>query len=131
MAALASSLARHSAHALPPSRTSFSELSHMGPAGLAPLPELPEAVTYLMDVVEECGGDLVRRCYWDIGDFSDWWRQYRAVPLGEQFTVGGWRWCGGVGCAAVWQGGVVVQGAGSKGSLCGQKSLGHHGCWGL
>lgn len=111
MATLASSLARQSGHAQSPSRTSFSELPHMAPPGLAPLHELPEAVTYLMDVVEECGGDLVRRCYWDIGDFSDWWRQYRAVPLGEQFTVGGW----GCGCRVVV---VVVRGGSAMFFIC-------------
>ncbi len=33
-------------------------------------------VTYLMDVLECSGPDLVRAAYWDWGDFSDLWSQY-------------------------------------------------------
>ncbi|KAI8469209.1 MAG: cell morphogenesis central region-domain-containing protein [Monoraphidium minutum] len=40
----------------------------------------PEATTYLMDVLEEVGGDAARRCYWDFGDWSDVWRDARPAP---------------------------------------------------
>jgi len=39
--------------------------------------ELP---TYLIDVLEEMGDDAVRRCYWDMGPWSDLLRVWR--PLG-------------------------------------------------
>lgn len=43
--------------------------------------ETPDAgVTYIMDVLEEVGADVARRCYWDFGDWSDLWRETKHVP---------------------------------------------------
>ena len=36
--------------------------------------------TYLIDVLEEMGDDAARRCYWDMGPWSDLLRVWR--PLG-------------------------------------------------
>jgi hypothetical protein len=33
-----------------------------------------------MDVLEEVGDDVARRCYWDFGDWSDLWRETKHVP---------------------------------------------------
>eukprot|EP00775_Hariotina_reticulata_P013221 gene13221-13351_t len=44
--------------------------------------ETPDAgVTCIMDVLEEVGADVARRCYWDFGDWSDLWRETKQVPL--------------------------------------------------
>ena len=37
--------------------------------------------TYLIDVLEEIGDDAARRCYWDMGPWSDLTRVWR--PLGK------------------------------------------------
>lgn len=51
--------------------------------------ETPEAgVTYIMDVLEEAGTDVARRCFWDFGDWSDLWRETKHVPLGVSLQVG-------------------------------------------
>ncbi|KAK9839278.1 hypothetical protein WJX81_005497 [Elliptochloris bilobata] len=36
-----------------------------------------EPGAYLMNVFEEAGRDIVRRCYWDFGRWSDTWRAWR------------------------------------------------------
>ncbi|CAL8468215.1 g7754 [Coccomyxa elongata] len=36
---------------------------------------------YMMDILEEAGSDIARRCYWDFGRWSDLWRAWR--PLGS------------------------------------------------
>eukprot|EP00878_Enallax_costatus_P012410 GHUV01012961.1.p1 GENE.GHUV01012961.1~~GHUV01012961.1.p1 ORF type:complete len:1005 (+),score=325.04 GHUV01012961.1:1774-4788(+) len=44
--------------------------------------ETPDTgVTCIMDVLEEVGTDVARRCYWDFGDWSDFWRETKHVPL--------------------------------------------------
>jgi len=40
-----------------------------------------------MDVLEEVGDDVARRCYWDFGDWSDLWRETRHVPSGVSLKV--------------------------------------------
>ncbi|GIM00769.1 hypothetical protein Vretimale_5697 [Volvox reticuliferus] len=39
-----------------------------------------EPPTYLVELVEESGPALLRVTYWDFGDWSDMWRQYKPVP---------------------------------------------------
>jgi hypothetical protein len=52
--------------------------------------ETPDAgVTYIMDVLEEVGSDVARRCYWDFGDWSDLWRETKRVPLDVTLLVSG------------------------------------------
>ena len=52
--------------------------------------------TYLMDVVEQMGDDVARRCYWDWGPWSDLTRLWRPVDIPKQhgtyvtFKVGLW-----------------------------------------
>jgi hypothetical protein len=51
--------------------------------------ETPDAgVTYVMDVLEEVGADVSRRCFWDFGDWSDLWRDTKHVPLDVTLQVG-------------------------------------------
>jgi hypothetical protein len=38
-------------------------------------------VTYLVDVVEQAGLEVVQAAYWDFGDWSDLWAEYK-VGLG-------------------------------------------------
>ncbi len=45
-----------------------------------PLPQEP-GVTYLVDVVEQAGLEVVQAAYWDFGDWSDLWAEYK-VGLG-------------------------------------------------
>lgn len=40
-----------------------------------------------MDVLEEVGDDVARRCYWDFGDWSDLWRETKHVPSGVSLKV--------------------------------------------
>lgn len=50
--------------------------------------ETPDAgVTYVMDVLEEVGVDVARRCFWDFGDWSDLWRDTKHVPLDVTLQV--------------------------------------------
>jgi hypothetical protein len=42
-----------------------------------------------MDVLEEVGSDVARRCYWDFGDWSDLWRETKHVPLDVSLLVSG------------------------------------------
>lgn len=44
-------------------------------------------MTYIMDVLEEVGTDVARRCYWDFGDWSDLWRETKHVPLDVSLQV--------------------------------------------
>lgn len=52
--------------------------------------------TYLMDVIEQMGDDVARRCYWDWGPWSDLARLWRPVDISKQqgthvtFKVGLW-----------------------------------------
>lgn len=46
-----------------------------------------DSVVYLMDVLEEVGPDLVRRCYWDFGDWSDLWREFKTLPMDGSLEV--------------------------------------------
>lgn len=51
-----------------------SLMTHAGPL------ETPEdEVLCVMDVLEEVGDDVARRCYWDFGDWSDLWRETKHV----------------------------------------------------
>lgn len=36
----------------------------------------------MMDVLDEVGDDAARSCYWAFGDWSDLWRETKAVPEG-------------------------------------------------
>ena len=36
----------------------------------------------MMDILEEAGPDIARRCYWDFGKWSDLWRVWR--PVGSE-----------------------------------------------
>lgn len=57
--------------------------------------ETPDAgVTYIMDVLEEVGGDAARRCFWDFGDWSDLWRETKHVPLDVSLQVSSWQSAG-------------------------------------
>lgn len=50
--------------------------------------ETPEdEVLCVMDVVEEVGDDVARRCYWDFGDWSDLWRETKHVPNAVSLQV--------------------------------------------
>ncbi|CAD7701683.1 unnamed protein product [Ostreobium quekettii] len=44
--------------------------------------QLPEDTTYVMDVLEEMGPNIVEHCYWDFGEWSDMWRRWRHVDEG-------------------------------------------------
>jgi Cell morphogenesis central region len=44
-------------------------------------------VVYLADVLEEAGPSMVRRCWWDFGDWSDLCREWKAVPEEASFNV--------------------------------------------
>ncbi|WIA40102.1 hypothetical protein OEZ86_013510 [Tetradesmus obliquus] len=77
------------------SRDSFELMQTLGQL------ETPDAgVTYVMDVLEEVGVDVARRCFWDFGDWSDLWRDTKHVPLDVTLQsvmaasdeVGGLRW---------------------------------------
>lgn len=35
--------------------------------------------TFIMDILEEAGPDIARRCFWDFGKWSDLWRVWRPV----------------------------------------------------
>lgn len=41
----------------------------------------------VMDVLEEVGDDVARRCFWDFGDWSDLWRETKHVPNGGHLQV--------------------------------------------
>ncbi|EIE19264.1 hypothetical protein COCSUDRAFT_48883 [Coccomyxa subellipsoidea C-169] len=41
-----------------------------------------ESTVYMMDILEEAGPDIARRCYWDFGKWSDLWRVWR--PIGAE-----------------------------------------------
>ncbi|GMH33034.1 hypothetical protein BSKO_00868 [Bryopsis sp. KO-2023] len=41
-----------------------------------------ETMVYVADMLDEMGSDIVARCYWDFGDWSDLWRRWRPVPEG-------------------------------------------------
>lgn len=41
----------------------------------------------VMDVLDEVGDDVARRCYWDFGDWSDLWRETKHVPSGVNLQV--------------------------------------------
>jgi len=43
---------------------------------------------YLVDVLEDAGADIARRCYWDFGRWSDTWRAWRA-PAEDPAAAGG------------------------------------------
>lgn len=49
-----------------------------------------EEPAYLIDVIEEVGADVARRCYWDFGRWSDLWRVWHLDPAGHSYelTVG-------------------------------------------
>lgn len=47
-----------------------------------------DEVLCLMDVLDEVGDDVARRCYWDFGDWSDLWRETKHVPIGVNLQVG-------------------------------------------
>jgi hypothetical protein len=47
-----------------------------------------DEVLCVMDVLEEVGDDVARRCYWDFGDWSDLWRETKHVPSGVNLQVG-------------------------------------------
>jgi hypothetical protein len=50
--------------------------------------ETPEdEVLCVMDVLEEVGDDVARRCFWDFGDWSDLWRDTKHVPNGVHLQV--------------------------------------------
>lgn len=38
-----------------------------------------EPTVYMMDILEEAGPDIARRCYWDFGKWSDLWRVWRPI----------------------------------------------------
>lgn len=58
--------------------------------------ETPEdEVMCVMDVLEEVGDDVARRCYWDFGDWSDLWRETKHVPNGISLQVCS---CSSAGC---------------------------------
>lgn len=44
----------------------------------ADAPPAAEPVIHLIDILEEAGPDIARRCYWDFGRYSDLWRIWRA-----------------------------------------------------
>jgi len=46
------------------------------------------AGAYLVDVLEDAGADIARRCYWDFGRWSDTWRAWRA-PAEDPAAAGG------------------------------------------
>ena len=56
------------------------------PSGLCDLIE-PD-VMYVSEVLLQSGPDLARVSYWDVGEHSDLWREYRHVPEGTTFEVG-------------------------------------------
>ncbi len=56
------------------------------PPGLSELPE-PEH-PYVVELIEESGPALLRSTYWDLGDWGDTWRAFRAVPEDVTFQVG-------------------------------------------
>lgn len=43
--------------------------------------------TYLMDVLEQHGADIVSSSYWDFGDFGDMWKVSKPVPEGVTIEV--------------------------------------------
>ncbi|KAG1675965.1 hypothetical protein FOA52_014209 [Chlamydomonas sp. UWO 241] len=58
---------------VPPPPLNLLETSSSAPAAPdAPTTEPP--LTYLIEVVEESGPDIVKECYWDFGDWSELWR---------------------------------------------------------
>lgn len=58
----------------------------MCPPGQLETPD--DEVLCLMDVLEEVGDDVARRCYWDFGDWSDLWRETKHAPTGVNLQVG-------------------------------------------
>ncbi len=54
--------------------------------GMADGPDM-EPPTYLIELVEESGPALLRATYWDFGEWSDMWRQYKEVPYDVTFEV--------------------------------------------
>ncbi|GAX77696.1 hypothetical protein CEUSTIGMA_g5139.t1 [Chlamydomonas eustigma] len=38
------------------------------------------ARSYLIELIEESGPDIVRECYWDFGDWPDWFREHNQTP---------------------------------------------------
>lgn len=51
-----------------------------------------------MDVLEEVGDDVARRCYWDFGDWSDLWRDTKHVPTGVHLQVSSAQGLSEIGC---------------------------------
>ena len=43
-----------------------------------------EAPSYMVDVIEQMGDDLTRRCYWDWGPWSDLTRVWRPLDAPAQ-----------------------------------------------
>ena len=80
------------------------------PSGLCDLIE-PD-VMYVSEVLLQSGPDLARVSYWDVGEHSDLWREYRHVPEGTTFEVGT-RGRGACYCRWVGEGGGQAAAAGA------------------
>ena len=52
-------------------------LQNLAVAGTKERSSFEEEVNYLMNIIENIGGDLTRQCYWDFGRWSDLWRVWR------------------------------------------------------
>ena len=71
--------------ALPSASQCMAVLHAVFAGGLLETPE--DEVMCVMDVLEEVGDDVARRCYWDFGDWSDLWRDTKLVPTGVSLQV--------------------------------------------
>lgn len=54
---------------------------------------------YVLDILEESGPALMKRCYWDFGRWSDMWRTWRPIGADRPFretpvTLGVRSWAG-------------------------------------
>ena len=52
-----------------------------------PLMNVGSNLVLMIDIIEESNDGIMQSCYWDFGDWSNLWREYRQVPKGVSLQV--------------------------------------------